>query len=71
MNGTSSFLKLDLNDVLVVVKHAALVGVSAGLVALSESLGKVDLGVYGPLVVPVVSAGLSTLIRWISDYNKK
>lgn len=68
--GTSEFLKFDINDALNVVKHAALVGVSAALVALSETITKVDLGVYGPLIVPVVSAGLNTLIRWLSDYTK-
>lgn len=69
--GTSKFLQFDMNDALNVVKNAVLVGVSAALVALSETVAKVDLGVYGPLIVPVVSAGLNTLIRWLSDYTKK
>lgn len=69
--GTSGFLKLDLNDAIVVVKNAALVGLSAGLVALSQNITKVDLGVYGPLIVPVVVAGLNTAIRFLSDYTKK
>lgn len=71
MNGTSSFLKLDFNDIKLILKNTALVASSAGLVYLSENVGKLDLGVYGPLLVPVVTSVLNTAIRWLTDYSKK
>lgn len=71
MNGTSSFLKLDFNDVKLILKNTALVAASAGLIYLSDNIGKLDLGVYGPLLVPVVTGALNTAVRWLTDYSKK
>lgn len=59
--------KMDLTDAKNVGKNALLVGVAAALTYVSSNLMNVDLGVYGPLVVPVVSSLLDTVIKWAKN----
>ena len=64
--GSAKF-KLNWGDITGVAKNAALVGGAAALTVVAESLGEIDLGVYGPLFVPIVAVGLDTAIKWLKD----
>lgn len=64
--GAAKF-KLNWGDITGVAKNAALVGGAAALTVVAESLGKIDLGIYGPLFVPIVAVGLDTAIKWLKD----
>jgi len=64
--GSAKF-KLNWGDITGVAKNAALVGGAAALTVVAESLGEIDLGIYGPLFVPIVAVGLDTAIKWLKD----
>jgi hypothetical protein len=64
--GSAKF-KLNWSDITGVAKNAALVGGAAALTVVAESLGEIDLGIYGPLFVPIVAVGLDTAIKWLKD----
>ena len=64
--GSAKF-KLNWSDITGVAKNAALVGGAAALTVITESLGEIDLGIYGPLFVPIVAVGLDTAIKWLKD----
>lgn len=59
--------KIDMADVKNVGKNALLVGVSAALTYIGANLASVDMGMYGALIVPIVSTGLDSAIKWIKD----
>ena len=59
--------KIDMADVKNVGKNALLVGVSATLTYIGANLASVDMGMYGALIVPIVSTGLDSAIKWIKD----
>ena len=67
--GSESF-KLNGAEIVGVLKTGLLVGAAAGLAYVSESLINIDLGALGPLVVPVVTVGLQSIITWIRDNTK-
>lgn len=67
--GSSSF-KLNTKDLLIVGKNALLVGGAAALAVVGQNLHIIDLGPYTPVVIPVVTIGLDTLIRWMKDNSK-
>jgi len=67
--GSESF-KLNGAEVILVLKTGLLVGAAAGLAFVSENLINIDLGAFGPLIVPVVTVGLQSLITWIRDNTK-
>ena len=67
--GSGSF-KLNGAEIVGVLKTGLLVGAAAGLAYVSESLINIDLGALGPLVVPVVTVGLQSIITWIRDNTK-
>ena len=67
--GSKSF-KLNGEDIVGVLKTGLLVGAAAGLAYVSESLINIDLGALGPLVVPVVTVALQSIITWIRDNTK-
>ena len=67
--GSKSF-KLNGTEIVSVLKTGLLVGAAAGLAFVSESLINIDLGALGPLVVPVVTVGLQSIITWIRDNTK-
>jgi len=67
--GSKSF-KLNGAEIVGVLKTGLLVGAAAGLAYVSESLINIDLGALGPLVVPVVTVGLQSIITWIRDNTK-
>lgn len=63
----SKAFSLNKNDILVLAKNAGLVALAAGLTFVGENLSNADLGVYGPLVVPVVAVMLDTAIKWAKN----
>ena len=67
--GSGDF-KLNGAEIVGVLKTGLLVGAAAGLAFVSESLINIDLGALGPLVVPVVTVGLQSIITWIRDNTK-
>jgi len=67
--GSESF-KLNGAEIVLVLKTGLLVGAAAGLAFVSENLINIDLGAFGPLIVPVVTVGLQSLITWIRDNTK-
>lgn len=67
--GSKAF-SLNTKDLLIVGKNALLVGGAAALTVVAQNLNVVDLGVYGPIIVPVITIGLDSLIRWMRDNSK-
>lgn len=67
--GSKAFA-LNTHDLLKIGKNALLVGGAAALTVLAQNLHVIDLGVYGPVVVPVATLGIETLIRWMKDNTK-
>ena len=70
MENSKSF-SLNKSDVANLVKNAVLVGGAAALTYVADNLGHLDLGATGMLVVPIISVGLDSLIKWIKDNTKK
>lgn len=70
MNDSKKF-SLNFKDFVGVGKNAVLVGFAAGLTYVANNLGVVDLGIYGPLIVPIVAAGLDVAIKWAKDNQSK
>lgn len=68
--GSKSF-SLNLNDVKKLAKHALLVGGAASLTIVGENLHIIDLGQWGPLLVPAISIGIDMLIKWMRDNTPK
>lgn len=58
---------LNWNDISSVVKTALMVGGAAALTVVAENLHVVDIGMYTPLVVPIIAVGLDTAIKWMKD----
>lgn len=68
--GTSKPFTMDMNDVVSIGKNALLVGIAAVLTYVGENLANVDLGTFGPLVVPVVAVVINTVVKWAKDNTK-
>lgn len=69
-NGSKSF-NLNMDDAKKLAKHALLVGGAAALTVVAENLHIVELGAWGPLVVPVITLTLNALISWMRDNTKE
>lgn len=63
----SKSFSLNKNDVVVLVKNAALIALAAGLTFVGENVSQIDLGTYGPLVVPVVAIVIDTAVKWAKN----
>jgi hypothetical protein len=70
MNGSKRFV-LNWVDISGVVKNALLVGGAAALTVVAENLDIVNIGLYTPLVVPIIAVGLDTAIKWLKDASPK
>jgi|688.fasta_scaffold232717_2 hypothetical protein len=69
--GTSKTFQVDLNDAIVLLKNASLVGLAAAITFVGENLANVNFGAATAFVVPVVTIVLQAATRWLSDYTKK
>lgn len=67
MNEGSKAFTLNASDFWAVGKNALLVAGAAGLTVVVQNLHVVDLGAYGPLIVPVVALSLDTVIKWMRN----
>jgi len=67
MGEGSKRFKLNWGDLTVVVKNAILVGGAAALTVVAENLQVVDIGLYTPLVVPIIAVALDTAIKWLKN----
>lgn len=63
----SKSFSLNKNDMVVLVKNAALIALAAGLTFVGENVSQIDLGTYGPLVVPVVAIVIDTAVKWAKN----
>jgi hypothetical protein len=63
----SKSFSLNKNDVIVLVKNAGLMALAAGLTFLGENVSQIDLGIYGPLVVPIVAVAIDTAVKWAKN----
>ena len=68
--GDSKAFTLNTKDLLNLGKNALLVALAAGLAYVGENLADVDWGTSGVLLVPVISVGIDTLVKWMKN-NKK
>lgn len=62
---------LDKTDTNQLVKNALLVSLAAGLTFISTQLSIIDLGPMTPLVVPVLSTLIESVIKWAQDNTQK
>lgn len=67
--GSEKF-KLDMADFAGVGKNALLVGGAAALTYVAQNLHVIELGMWGPAIVPVFAVVLDTAIKWMKN-NKK
>ena len=70
MNSKSKFGQLDLTDGINLLKNAALVAAGAGLTYLSGNLTQIDLGLYGPILVAIVTPLIDAAIKLVKDNQK-
>jgi hypothetical protein len=68
--GDSKAFTLNTTDLLNLGKNALLVALAAGLTYVGENLADVDWGTSGVLLVPVISVGIDTLVKWMKNNNK-
>ena len=61
---------MDWADIWGVGKNALLVAGAAGLAVVAQNLHVLDIGMYGPLVVPIIAVGLDTAIKWMKNNSK-
>lgn len=67
--GSKKF-SLDVNDVRSVLKNAAMVGFAAFITTAMNDVGKIDFGTMSPLIVPVVTLLLDSVLKWTKDNSK-
>ena len=67
----SKKFSLNTTDVVNLGKNALLVGLAAMLTYVGENVSHVDLGTTGVLLVPVVTVGIDTLVKWMKNNTKK
>lgn len=70
MNSKSKFGQLDLTDGINLLKNAALVAAGAGLTYLSGNLTQIDLGLYGPILVAIVTPLIDAAIKLVKNNQK-
>ena len=63
--GTSPVGKVNVDDVVKLIKEGALVGIGSALAYYSANLSHIDFGQLGAVIIPVVTLGLSAAIKWI------
>lgn len=66
----SKAFTLNTVDLLNLGKNALLVALAAGLTYVGENLTDVDWGTSGVLLVPVISVGIDTLVKWMKNNTK-
>ena len=70
MNSNSKVGQLDFTDLVNLGKNAALVGAGAALTYISGNVAHVDLGLYGPILVAVVTPIIDAAIKLLKNNQK-
>lgn len=68
---TSAGLSVNMVDVKKILINAVMTGAAAGVLYLSGALTSADFGAYTPIVIPMISAGLDFLYRYLKDNTPK
>lgn len=68
---TSKALQVNMVDVKKILINAAMTGAATTVLYLSGALTSVDFGAYTPIVVPMISAGLDFLYRYLKNNTPK
>lgn len=56
-------------DLMKVLKNGAMVGLAAILTYIVQNLGNVEMGPSLVVVLPLITMGLNSAIRWLMDYS--
>lgn len=67
----SKAFSLNKVDVLNLGKNALLVGLAAALTFAGENVANLDLGATGVMIVPIVTLGIDTLVKWMKNNVKE
>lgn len=68
---TSGGLQINMVDMKKILINAAMTGAATTVLYLSGALTSVDFGSYTPIVVPMISAGLDFLYRYLKSNTPK
>lgn len=66
----SKRFRVNVSDVLEVVKNGALVATAAFLTYVVQNVGSIDMGENLLLVVPMLTMGLNAVLSWVQDKTK-
>ena len=67
----SKAFTLNKSDLLNLGKNTLLVGVAAMLTYVGENVTNLDLGTTGVMLVPIVTLGIDTLVKWMKNNAKE
>ena len=67
--GSGKF-KLDVSDLVQLLKSSAVVGLAAGLTYAGQNISGLNIGSATPLVVPIVSFAIDAALKWVKDNTK-
>jgi len=67
--GSGKF-KLDISDLVQLLKSSAVVGLAAGLTYAGQNIGGLNIGSATPFVVPIVSLAIDAALKWVKDNTK-
>ncbi len=70
MTDTSPKLTLNSVDWKKIGIHVLVVSGSAALIFLGEFVSKVDLGQYGVILLPMISTGITTMLKFLKDNDQ-
>jgi hypothetical protein len=59
-----------MNDLWPILFRALMVGLAASLAFIAEKMASLDLGDLTVFLVPVITAILAAITRWLHDFNK-
>lgn len=60
----SKSFSINMEDVIVVLKNAAMVGAAAAITAIVENVGKIEMGENLVIVIPMVTMALNAAVKW-------
>jgi hypothetical protein len=61
----SKSFSVNMDDVMSVLKSAAMVGAAAALTAIVQSIGKIEMGENMVIVIPMVTMALNAAVKWL------
>lgn len=64
---TSPKYSLNMDDLVSVLRNAAIVGAAAALTAIVQTLGKIEMGENMVIVIPLVTMVISATVKWLNN----